>query len=73
MRIADLNSGPAKLAEAWEILQLRWQVATEQWNDPVSREFEDNYLAPLKPRVASTLEKMRLLGQVLAKAEEECS
>jgi hypothetical protein len=73
MRGGDLTFGSAKLEEAWETLQLRWQATKEPWNDSVSQQFEESYIAPLIPRVAATLGGIRLLAQILAKAEQECS
>jgi len=73
MRVADLTLGSAKLEEAWETLELRWQTTKELWSDSVSRHFEENHLAALQPRVMAALAAMRLLAQVLARAEQECS
>jgi hypothetical protein len=72
MRVADLTSGTAKLIESLKTLRIRWEATKEDWNDPVSREFEEHYLSIFEPQVQVTLERLRRLAQVLATAEHEC-
>lgn len=73
MRIADLTSGTAKLHDSLKKLRARWQDTQNYWNDPVSREFEETFLAPLDPQINATLERMRRLSAMLNSAQHDCS
>jgi hypothetical protein len=72
MRQVDVSVGIAKLRHALQTLRVRWESTQEEWNDQVSRHFEETYVAPLEPRVLSTLHAMSALTQVLAKAQQDC-
>jgi len=68
-----LFDGKAKLTFAASKLALRWQDALGQWNDAVSRDFEERYLTPLEPKVGGALRAIDRLTEVLTRAEQECS
>ncbi|HEY2882936.1 MAG TPA: hypothetical protein VGJ15_10890 [Pirellulales bacterium] len=72
MKIADLTSGSAKIATAYKTLRLRWDDTAEHWNDANRRRFEENYLNPLEPQIASALEAIARLAEILGRAEHEC-
>ena len=72
MKTGDLTAGSAKLQSAWKKLLLRWEEAQLHWHDPVSRQFEEEYLARLEPYLRSTLEIMRGLGEMSNVAKQEC-
>ena len=72
MRIADLTTGAAKLSSAWKTLRVHWDDTKEDWHDANRKRFEENYIAPLEPQIATTLEAIGRLAEVLQKAEREC-
>ncbi|MGD9648782.1 MAG: hypothetical protein AB7U73_23930 [Pirellulales bacterium] len=70
---SNLYDGKAKLRHAAQKLRLAWEEAQTGWNDAVSRDFERDYLDPLEPRIAAALRAIDQLGEVLTRAEQECS
>ena len=47
--------------------------ARRDWNDAVSREFEEKYLTVFDPEILATLEKLGQLSQMFTSVEQECS
>jgi hypothetical protein len=72
MRIGDLTTGAAKLRLSLESLDQIWSEVREQWRDANARQFEENYLWEVRPRIKGTMEAMARLANVLAKAYQEC-
>lgn len=72
MRMGDLNTGAAKLRLSLESLDLVWSEVREQWRDANAKQFEEAYLAAVRPKVKTTMEAMARLANVLAKAYQEC-
>ena len=72
MKVADLISGPARLDDAVKTLRLAWEGAKGQWHDPVSLQFEKNYLEIVERQVLGTLERMRSLAGAMSAAVHEC-
>jgi len=73
MKVADLNTASAKLHHALKMLRTRWEETQNDWHDPVSLKFEEEYLAQIEPQVLATLERLGALAQVMSSAEQECS
>ena len=72
MKSGDLTAGAAKLQSSWKKLRQKWEEAQLHWNDSVSRDFEEQYLARLEPYLRSTLEIMRGLNELSNVAKQEC-
>ena len=72
MRAGDLTSGSARLHEAWKKLRAHWEATQLTWQDSVSREFDENYIAVLEPQLVATLERMKTLTGLLTAAQHEC-
>jgi hypothetical protein len=72
MRAGDLTSGSARLHESWKKLRANWEATQLSWQDTVSREFDENYIAVLEPQIVSTLERMKTLTGILTAAQHEC-
>ena len=53
-------------------LLIRWERAKQQWNDQKSREIEEDFIAPLKPKVRSTLASLSRVGTIVGQAKREC-
>ena len=72
MRIADLTSGAAKIATAYKTLRVHWEDTKEHWHDDNRRRFEENFIDPLEPQIASALDAIAALAEILNRAEREC-
>lgn len=69
----SLTTGKAKLNYAMKSLIGRWDDTKEHWQDAVSRDFEEKYLEPLAPQMATTIRGIDHLAQLFVAAEQECS
>jgi hypothetical protein len=72
MRTGDLSSGATGLQKSWAKLRAHWDRTKDQWHDPVSRDFQEQYLDAIEPQIKATLERMRSLAGLLASAQQEC-
>lgn len=72
MRVADLNSGAAKLLDAVDVLTLNWNDAKEFWRDENARNLEENYLRPIGEEVSAALTAIHRLAEVIDRAQREC-
>ncbi len=72
MRQWDLSGGAARLDLAWDTLTKSIAEIAEQWNDPAFQAIQDNYVAPLEPRLMRALEAIKRLEEVLSRAEQDC-
>lgn len=73
MKSGDLTSGSGRLHDALEVLLVRWEETTAQWQDQVRIDFEKQYIEPVPPRVLSLIERINCLSQLLVKARHECA
>jgi hypothetical protein len=73
MRGWDPLSAAAKLEMAMEALQHARASALAQWDDDQSRQFDEQFLAPLETKVRRALDAIHHLAEALSKAERECS
>ena len=69
----SLASSRNRLSAALKELLARWEQARAQWDDPMSQDFEQHYLALLEPKLRNTLTAMEKLEAILARARHECS
>ena len=70
--ICDLNSGVSRLQKSLRHINERWAATKEHWNDQVSREFEEEFLQPLVPRIKLTLAAVHAMAELFHDAENEC-
>ena len=73
MNVVDLSSGASKLALALKHLNIKWDSATDTWNDSTSKAFHKEHIDPLLPSVKETLESIGRLAEVLARAVRDVS
>jgi uncharacterized protein YukE len=73
MRVCDLSSGASKLANALKQINLKWDAATETWNDGRAKAFHKENLEPLLPSVKETLDALGRLAEVLDRAARDVS
>lgn len=72
MKLGDLTSGATKLNKSWKKLNDRWEETKTRWRNVVSREIEEQHLAPLEQPILSVLERMKTLTGILENAAHEC-
>jgi hypothetical protein len=73
VRGGDLSGGASKLALALKHLHLKWDSASESWDDATARAFHKEHIEPLTPKVKETLEAVGRLAEVLARAIRDVS
>jgi uncharacterized protein YukE len=73
MRVGDLASGAAKLALALKHLGIKWDEASETWNDSAAKAFHKEFIEPLTPDVKQMLEAVGRLAEVLDRAGRDVS
>ena len=72
MRIADLQSGSARLRDSTDKLFATWGEVRETWKDANSRHLEEERLRPIADEVSAALAAIRHLAEVIDKAQREC-
>ena len=72
MRNWDLTAGAAKLEMALKTLQHASAEIGESWDDATNERFQENYVAPIEPRVRTLLDALNRLAELLANAERQC-
>ena len=55
-----------------QALNRRRAEAMAQWDDPISRSFDQRFLVPLEPRFQRAMDAIDRLSQILAEAERQC-
>lgn len=72
MKIMDLNTGLARMTQAFKELKERWGETKEIWADDISRDFEKTQLQPILPHLQQLTAAAQKLVEAVAKAEKEC-
>ena len=73
MRVGDLSSGASKLANALKQLTIKWDAASDTWNDTRAKSFHKDSIEPLLPAVKETLDSLGRLAEVLDRAIRDVS
>jgi len=68
----SISSGGSILQEATKVFMIKWRRAQEEWDDEKTREFEKEFIEPLKPRLRGTLAAMDRIADLASRAEHEC-
>jgi hypothetical protein len=69
MSVATARS---KLVANLKELLTRWDRVRDHWDDPVSRDFEKEYLAPLDGKVRAGVSAMEHMYELLDRAKRDC-
>jgi hypothetical protein len=64
--------GRGLLSKSHKQLQLRWQEAKSDWNDPASDYFQKKFLEPLEADLRSATTAMDHLASVLVQVRRDC-
>ncbi|RKZ82567.1 MAG: hypothetical protein DRR19_20445 [Candidatus Parabeggiatoa sp. nov. 1] len=57
------------IQSSWQPLKQKWEATTSVWNDPVSREFEENFMVPLAAQINQTQNALEELANIIAQAK----
>ncbi len=61
-----------RLQQTLKELNLRWEKANVDWDDKVSREFQDTYIRQLEPKVKATMDAMEKMSELLKRLKRDC-
>jgi hypothetical protein len=71
MRPTNIGSGGSKLQHDLKTLLIRWEQAKEEWDDAVSRDFEEKQLVPIQQAVSQAMHGIDDLQHFLARMIKE--
>jgi hypothetical protein len=72
MRKCDLLTGASRIRYALEKLETTWNESSVDWNDAVSRNFQQHHLEPMVPRLKLALDAIGRMGLLISEAERDC-
>ncbi len=68
----SVTSAKMKLASAARDLRIKWEQATESWNDSASRAFEKNHVDSHEMKIRSSLKALETIGEVMSAVRRDC-
>ncbi len=68
----SLQTAQNRLRQSMKEINHHWDHITSQWDDPVSRKFYEQRIAPLESMVRSSMAAMDKMAKQLAKARNDC-
>lgn len=68
-----MQDGAGRLNKAMRELIVRWEETRASWDDPVSRGFEERYLAPLQMDLKMATVAMGQMAQLLDRIRRDCT
>jgi hypothetical protein len=68
----SLNVGRTKLVTSLKHLRGRWERVQRDWNDPVRREFEQQFVDPLEGKIRAAVNAMEHMHDLATKARRDC-
>jgi hypothetical protein len=69
----SVSTSRTRLVSSLKELLGRWDRVRAQWDDPVRREFEAEFIAPLDGKVRSGVSAMERMQELLDRARKECA
>jgi hypothetical protein len=72
MRKSDLSSGAGRIRHALEHLETVWNESSAEWNDVVSRSFQERHLEPMVPRLKLALDAISRMTLLIDEVERDC-
>ena len=68
----SVTSANMKLASAARDLRIKWELASQSWNDSASRSFEKNHVDSFESQVRNSLKAMETIGEVMTAVRRDC-
>jgi hypothetical protein len=65
------NLQKTQLANSWQRLLQKWRETIKVWDDPLSRQFEQEFWQPLETEVAATRRELERLNEVITIIKRE--
>lgn len=72
MRKCDLATGAGRIRHALENLETVWNESSSDWNDVVSRRFQELHLEPMVPRLKLALDAIARMNLLINEVERDC-
>ena len=69
----SMQTATAQLTKATKALMYQWNETIEQWDDPVSRRIEEQYINPLLDAVNSAIGAMETMSESVVQSQHDCS
>lgn len=69
--MSGLNSARERIRNEWQVLKRQWQTSCDLWRDAVRQRFQREVWQDFERTVPATLEEMKRLSEVIAKARRE--
>ena len=67
-----MSAQSGRLQHALKNLREKWDIATETWDDPVSRDFEKNHIIPMEQTAKHAIIGMEEIAEVIARIRAQC-
>lgn len=68
----SIQSGRAKLSDAFKRLDTHWRQTREHWQDAIADQFEHERIEPLVDNTRTALTAVARLQETLHKARRDC-
>lgn len=68
----SLSVGRTKLLTSLKDLRARWDRVRMKWDDPMSKEFQQQFLDPLEGKVRSGVSAMEHMYDIVLQARRDC-
>jgi hypothetical protein len=72
MKRVDLVTSVGRIRHALEKLQIAWQQNSDQWDDVVSKRFEERQLEPMIPKIKIALDAIGRMHMLLSEVQRDC-
>ena len=72
MRKCDLATGAGRIRHALEHLETVWNESSAEWNDAVSRNFQQHHLEPMLPQLKLALDAISRMSLLINEVERDC-
>jgi hypothetical protein len=72
MRKSDLSTGAGRIRYALEHLETVWNESSAEWNDVVSRNFQEYHLEPMLPQIKLALDAISRMSLLINEVERDC-
>lgn len=72
MKFANLHSGTVRIQEALEALERAWEETSISWDDSSSRNFREEHIQPIGPKVRSALHAINHLREIATRLQRDC-
>jgi hypothetical protein len=72
MRKCDLATGASRIRHSLERLETVWNESSAEWNDIVSRNFQERHLEPMIPKIKLGLDAISRMSHLINEVERDC-